>query len=447
MPLSVDRRSLLFGALAVSVAPLRAAARPNILLLVADGLRFDAIHALGNKTVLTPVLDRFSKQSVTLTNAFVANPELASSRACLATGLDDWTTRVRKRGDSLRPDLPLLPEVLEAQGYDTFFTGKLENPITPERRGFVKTGSVVQSGVTPGAGSGGGTGKNPGLSSEVFAEAFIEYLGSEPPQPFFATIAFTAPREQLAAPAAWSARYEPSRMPLPDNFMPEPPFDTGALDAPGESAPPPPRTKEAVRAEIARYYGMVSHLDAQIGRILVELDKRGLGENSIVVLTSNAGAALGSHGLLGSASLYDHSVRVPLMVRLPDNRLSGRKVHALCYAHQMFGTVCDLARVRAPSDVAAGSLSEVIEEEKRGQETVFASYGDAQRMVTNGRWKLIWYPKAGKWQLFNAESDPDEMRDLSADNRRSSALHQMTALLAGHMKRAGDPLAPSFKAL
>ena len=100
---------------------------------------------------------------------------------------------------------------------------------------------------------------------------------------------------------------------MPKNFLPEHPFNNGEMDVRDEKLLPSPRTKEAVRKEIAAYYAMISHLDHQVGRILAALDNTGKAANTIVVFASDHGLALGSHGLLGKQNLYDHSIRAPLV--------------------------------------------------------------------------------------------------------------------------------------
>ena len=174
------------GAL-TGLAPLRAAARPNILLLLTDDQRFDTISALGNPAIQTPALDRLVKQSVTFTNAYVSNPICTPSRACLLTGHDDWDTGVRWFGEKINPQLPMLPEVLDSVGYDTFFTGKWHNDSTPEKRGFKKTRYVFNKGMGPHEMSfDSPSGPVSGFSSELFASAAVDYLKSSPAKPFFA---------------------------------------------------------------------------------------------------------------------------------------------------------------------------------------------------------------------------------------------------------------------
>jgi arylsulfatase A-like enzyme len=437
-----SRRSFLLGSLAASIAPrARAAARPNILLIVSDDQRFDTIRALGNSSIRTPNLDRLVKQGVTFTNAFVPNPICTPSRACLLSGRGDWETKVRWFEEPIEPTLPLWPEVMESQGYDTFYTGKWHNDLSPEKRGFKQTRYVFNKGMGDHRMTfDEGGRKVEGFSSELFANAAIDYL-KKPGDPFFGMVCFTAPHDPRTPPERFAAMYDPAKVPLPKNFMVEHPFDNGELKIRDEQLLPWPRTEQAVRQEIAKYYGMISHMDEQIGRILDTLDETGLAENTIVAFTSDNGLAIGSHGLLGKMSMYDHSVRVPMIVRLPGNRSGGKRIESLCYNYQLFGTLCDLASVKAPTDVYRDSLAGLLKEKPPADRAVFASYRDVQRMVRTDDMKLIWYPKSGTRQLFDVGHDPDELRDLSRDSRYAGTMRDLTGRLAAHMRKCGDPLA------
>lgn len=440
-----SRRSLLLSGLG-GLAPLRAAARPNILLIVTDDQRFDTIGALGNSAIQTPALDRLVKQGVTFTNAYVTNPICTPSRACLLTGRDDWGTGVRWFGEKINSQLPVMPEVLASVGYETFFTGKWHNELTPEKRGFAKTRFVFNKGMGPHEMSfEEASGTVSGHSSELFATAAVDYLKSSPQNPFFAMVSFTAPHDPRTPPAAWEERYQKKLPPPPKNFMPEHPFDNGELKIRDEKLLPWPRTEEAIRGELATYYGLISHMDEQIGRILGTLEQTGVLEDTLVAFVSDNGLAVGSHGLLGKMSMYDHSVKVPMILRLPGHRYAGRRVDGLCYHHQLFSTFCAEARFNAPAGLEGPSLTNLLDRRGAGHDAIFCSYRDVQRMVRAGDWKLIWYPKAGRWQLFNLKNDPDELSDLSAIGRHAGVLKDLATRLAAQMKRKGDPLAGSLK--
>ena len=109
-----------------------------------------------------------------------------------------------------------------------------------------------------------------------------------------------------------------------------------------------PRTPEETRRHIAEYFGMISDMDEKIGDILAALARKGLADDTIVVYTADHGLSVGQHGLLGKQNLYDHSVRVPLIVRGPGVP-SGKRVDALTHTYDVYPTLCDLAGLEVPT--------------------------------------------------------------------------------------------------
>jgi arylsulfatase A-like enzyme len=234
--------------------------------------------------------------------------------------------------------------------------------------------------------------------------------------------------------------YDPSKVALPKSFLPLHPFNNGELKVRDETLAPWPRTPEVIRQHIADYYGMISHLDAQVGRILKALEDTGRAKNTLVVFAGDNGLALGRHGLLGKQSLYDHSMRVPLILVGPGVPKGGRS-DALCYLFDLFPTIAELTGVAVPPTVEGRSLVPVMTGQRaKVRDAVFLAYRDVQRAVRTERWKLIRYPQINKSQLFDLSADPDELRDLSSDAAHREALARMTSLLAEEQRKAGDGL-------
>jgi len=133
---------------------------------------------------------------------------------------------------------------------------------------------------------------------------------------------------RATAPPEYAARYDPAALPLPENYLPQHPFDNGDLRTRDERLAPWPRTAEIVRQHLADYYAMISHLDSGVGRILAALQSRADGVNSVVVYSADHGLAVGQHGLMGKQNLYEHSVHIPLLLSGPDLP-AGRQIDAL----------------------------------------------------------------------------------------------------------------------
>ena len=227
------------------------------------------------------------------------------------------------------------------------------------------------------------------------------------------------------------------------------PFDNGHLHGRDESLAAHPRDPDEVRRHIADYYGMISHLDAQIGRLLDALQAAGLADDTIVVYTADHGLAVGQHGLLGKQNVYDHSLRVPLLVRGPGIP-AGQRREGLCYLHDVFPTILDLAGVPVPSGCEGISLVPVLDGREVGtRDAVFASFQGGQslapdesqqRMVRRGDVKLIETYLAGltHCQLFNLADDPWETRNLADDPAHAGRLAEMRRLFDFERTQAGD---------
>ena len=198
-----------------------------------------------------------------------------------------------------------------------------------------------------------------------------------------------------------------------------------------------PRTEDEMRKHLADYYACISALDHELGRVLAAVAEAKQTENTVVVFTSDQGLAVGGrHGLMGKQNLYEH-FKSPLVVAGPG--VPKGKSDALVYLFDLFPTLCDLTGVEVPKGGEGKSLVPVITgKETKVRDHLFAAYKDVQRMVRDGQWKLIWYPKVERFQLFDLSADPDEVKDLSGDKAHAKKLEEMRALLAREQKTWGD---------
>ena len=166
----------------------------------------------------------------------------------------------------------------------------------------------------------------------------------------------------------------------------------------------------------AEYYRYISFLDAQIGRVLDALDASPHANNTIVVFSADSGVARGSHGLIGKQNLYEHSVRVPLIVKGPGIP-AGKTTAALCYLFDVMPTLGKLCRVTGPKSSEGVDLSGVLRDPTMpGRQRLLFAYKSVQRAVCDDRWKLIRYPLVDRTQLFDfdLQVDPDEIVNLAS---------------------------------
>ena len=458
---------LLVGAVAFQAEPTLTpppVTRPNVLILLADDMTFNAIRAAGNPDILTPTLDSLMGVGTTFTRACIMGgpvPAICSpSRAMLLTG------RPLYRLEPPYPNNPgqfplegryeLLPETFRKAGYTTFTTGKHHNGKKELSLGYTQAKSVYFGGMGQHVGlplfDHNPTGHYPAdqarpmarHSSEEFAGATIDFIRQVPhEQPFLAYVPFTAPHDPRQPPAAYRARYDAARLNLPKNLMPDHPFDNGELHIRDEELLPHPRDPRRIREELTDYYALITHLDAQIGRILAALRATGRAENTLVVFAADNGLALGQHGLLGKQNLYEHSIRVPMIWAGPGVP-KGQKRAALAYLHDVYPTLCELVGIQPPASVQSKSLVPALRSAWAViHPTLYFSYRNVQRALRDERYKLIEYVVKGRrtTQLFDEQTDPLELTNLASDPRQADRVKAMRAELLKTRLAEGDTTA------
>jgi arylsulfatase A-like enzyme len=425
--------------------------RPNVLFLFADDQRADTIGAHGNPHIRTPHLDQLAKTGFSFRGNYIfggnSGAVCVPSRAMLMSG-KTWF-HVDTLGLS---DAKLLPEFLQENGYTTFGTGKWHNGQQSWLRAFQFGKTVMFGGMSDHTQvpvrdlgpDGKMTAERIGekFSSELFADSAIEFLSNyDREKPFFAYVAFTAPHDPRQPPLAFREPYYRSLPPLPPNFQPQLPFDNGMmLGGRDENLGAWPRTTGMIRDQLAEYYGMITHMDEQIGRILAALRATGQAENTMIIFTADNGLALGSHGLLGKQSVFEHSMRTPLIISGPGIP-AGKSTVAFTYLLDLFPTLCEVLGLKAPTGLEGASLRPLWEgKQDKIRDSVFLPFLDLQRAVRDERWKLIAYPQIGHLQLFDLENDPHETANVVDRPENSMHVARLQRLMQDWQTRVGDKL-------
>lgn len=420
---------------------LNAEAAPNVLLIVTDDQRPDSIHALGNDVVHTPSMDQLVHRGTTFTNAITAIPICVASRAEIMTGRNGRLNGKSDFGFSPKAGVPHLASTLHQAGYETCYVGKWHTTGRPSHHGYETVEGLFGSGagkfpltypqdwkgmdVTGYRGwvfqtdqrkifPERGVGLTPDIS-EDFTSAAVRFLDRRSDRPFFLHLNYTAPHDPLLVPDGYADKYSSSEISLPPNFRTEHPFDHGNARGRDEVLYSFPRTPEQTKAGLAVYYAVIEHLDAALGRLIGELDRRGLSKDTLIIFTSDHGLAMGSHGLRGKQNMYEHSISVPLIMLGP-GITADRKTETLCYLRDLYPTICDFVGTEIPQTVQGKSLKPVLAgQQEQVYEEIFGSYRDSQLMVRNLEWKYIRYPIAGQEQLFNLKDDPAEITNLISE--------------------------------
>lgn len=438
--------------------------RPNVVLIYMD----DMTHwTLRSGEVSTPNLDRLREQGTTFLHAVnqgsMSEAVCTPARQMLLSGLSVFHAAERFM------DVPRLGRVLTEAGYDSFFTGKWHNETAALEDDYTTVGpwagSMLRSTEKDGAAYGrprpGNTwdpadtslgghwmrlpGGSVRHSSEHWTDAAISFLEEDhSDRPFFLHLAYHAPHDPRQAPREFLDLYEEDDILVPPNAMPEHPFDNGELGVRDELLAPFPRTEQGLRLHRREYFAILSHADAQVGRVLDVLREIGAEDDTVVVFSGDHGLALGEHGLFGKQNLYEHSIRVPLVFRGPGVR-EGAVRDDLVYSGSILPTICDLIGIDSPGHVEFASLAPLLgpgadEREVAGETALFGAYKDLQRTVRTTGYKLIEYRDAQNNQLFDLDEDPWELRNRYDDEGLAEVRRELTDRLRALQRALDDPI-------
>ncbi len=442
--------------------------RPNILLVHSDQHRYDCVGANGHPLVQTPTLDHLAAEGVNFRHAFTPSPVCTPARNSLLYGV--WPTRhlaIANRGtEAGRPavdGLPTFSQALAGAGYHLSYVGKWGIAGDPLQAGFHDY--------------------TPGLSYRAWREAQglppvpteggwlggrDHHVGPEQSQVGWeAGHVIDRLRAAAAQKTPFLIRWDPSGPHLP-NVVPEPYFSLYPPDQiePWPSFPDPLHGKPFVQAQMRRTWGVdhwqwsdwapvvacylaqITLMDAQIARVLAELDDLGLAHNTMVIYTCDHGDLCGGHGMMDKHHvMYDDVVHVPLIVRWPEGAKAGLTCDTfVSHALDLAATFCEAAGVESPETFQGRSLLPLIrgEHQPRSAEA-FATYHGSQfglyssRMVRTERWKYIWNATAED-ELYDLVHDPPELHNLAAAPAFDDTAATLRTRLAAWMEETADPL-------
>lgn len=469
--------------------------KPNIVFLFTDDQTYETVRALGNNEIYTPNMDRLADNGTAFTHAYNMGgwhgAVCVASRSMMISGSYIWNAQKK---DSLwaKKDSTALNQtwsrLLAKQGYNTYITGKWHvaapaneifgraehiRPGMPgDKRG--KLGAAVNkwkeasnnmkdwNDYMP-VGYGrplspddnkwqptdtlqGGFWKGGKHWSEVVKDDALDFIkdASIKDAPYFMYLAFNAPHDPRQAPQKFLDMYPIDSISIPESFLPEYPFKSDIGSSPGlrdEALAPFPRTEYAVKKHRQEYYAIITHLDEQIGEILDAIEASGEKDNTYVFFTADHGLSVGQHGLIGKQSLFDHSIRVPLMVMGP-NIPKGKKLDQDVYLQDIMATSLELAGTEKPSYVQFNSFMDIIHGQKQRShyDGIYGAYMDFQRMIRKDGYKLLVYPKINKILLFDLENDPEEINDLATKPEYSNKVKNLFKELIELQKTMGDEL-------
>jgi len=448
---------------------------PNVVLIMADEQSASVLGCYGDPLVRTPHVDALARQGIRFSSAYCNSPLCVPARLAFATGR--YVSRIGAWNNNswlVDPDQPTVASVLEGAGYDALLCGKMHFDRS-RRYGFEELGESKNQGLKTGLGerraaddlepgrgySGRLRNARPGDSwllehdREVTrtVTSFLRERGRDDP-PFFLTVGYFAPHFPLVVPERYWRPYR-GRVPLPD--VPEGHVDALPLNyrhlriAFNVEDVPDAVTRRAREL----YYGMVHWLDEQIGRVLDAIENTGLAEDTLVIYTADHGESLGEHGLWWKSSMFEGSVRVPLIVRWParwpTDRRGGELRREACSLVDLLPTLAEVAGAELEGPCDGDSMLAWLDDRAAGWKDLAVSefYGpkvaSGFAMLRRGRHKYVYHtpPDAehpAERELYDLEADPRELANLARDPDAGSraALDALHAALVDELGEHPD---------
>ncbi|MFP6762051.1 MAG: sulfatase, partial [Planctomycetaceae bacterium] len=372
--------------LLLTVSAVSAGDRPNILFIAADDLRCD-LHCMGNAEVLTPHLDALAGGGRLFTRAYCQQAVCNPSRASLMTGLRPDTLKIWDLPTHFRdqkPDVVPLPQHFRRHGYFTQNIGKIYHNWRQDIQGdpdswsvpavmhFATHGSdkpIVSGPLPPDSASDPkcecrdvpDTAYFDGRIADLSITALQERQAAG--KPFFLAVGFWKPHSPFNAPKAYWDLYDRSKLTPPPS--PDWPQDAPRIAWHNSreilGSPKPRSLSSAAIMEIRHgYLAAISYFDAQVGRVLSELDRLNLRDNTIIVFWSDHGYHLGEHTLWAKTSTFELDAHVPLIIATPNMKLPGRHTPALAELLDLYPTLSELCGLPRPADIEGTSLVPVL---------------------------------------------------------------------------------------
>ena len=428
--------------------PKSALQSPNIDRLASEGMVFDAAHHMG---------------------AFVG-AVCTPSRHMIMSGRTVWHLPIAPEAEKYCPpnlEQNTLAALFNRAGYDTMRTCKLGNSYEGANKQFTVRHDASKRGSTDESGS-------PWHGDQVM-NYLTEREAKKDADPFLIYFGFSHPHDTRDGRPELLEKYgavnhtdrnsppptNPKQPALPVNYLSAHPFPhghPGLRDETTVSGVWENRDERTIRNELGREFACSEAIDIQVGRVLTKLEAMGELENTYIFYTADHGIAIGRHGLQGKQNLYEHTWRVPFIVKGPGIKPSSRALGNI-YLLDTIATLCDLASIPIPESNEGLSFKPVLEgKQSTVRDVLYGTYcggtKPGMRCVKKGDWKLIKYDvldgTAHETQLFNLATNPNEfllehgkldpvLTNLAGDPKYADKLAEMESLLLSEMRRLNDP--------
>lgn len=470
-------------ALAVSRATAAAGEKLNVLFIAVDDLR-PQLGCYGDSLVKSPNLDQLAARGLVFNRCYCQQALCSPSRTSLLTGLRPDTTKIVTIGPHFRdsmPDVVTLPQHFKNHGYVTRAIGKVYHDGLDDKASW---SALHENAKVPGYSPKGQTrlkerlaeAKRAGidisdrrkapygpayeapdcldneLRDGANADRAREILREIKDRPFFFGVGFSKPHIPYVAPKKYWDLYDPQQITFADNQFPPKGAPAWAIQGLGElrryDGPPQndPLPEEWKRRLIHGYMACISYIDAQIGRLLGELDRLGLRDKTVVIAWGDNGYQLGEHGMWSSKHTnYETSTLCPMIIRVPGQKTAGQKSDALVEFVDIYPSLVEICGLPMPESLEGTSFKPLIEKPGLAwKKAAFSQYprgGYDGHTIRTDRWRLVeWRKTKGSqplvYELYDHQNDPQENVNLANDPKHADTIKELAAMLKTGWKTA-----------
>ena len=466
----MDRRAAIGALAGAATGPYFAfpkSRQANLLFLCSDQHQAAASGCYGHHQALTPHIDEIASEGVRFARAYCQAPVCVPSRGSIITGNYPSRHGARILRDPLPDDARTAAHLFADRGYSTAAIGKMHFVDETRRHGFAHRVNAETHNARltreelrefrRDQGEGGGTSGRPSRMPErlfrdtFYAEEAVRFLRAHRDKPFCLWASFFMPHTPLVPHRTYWDLYHGSRLDLPER--PDAALESGFH---GHLVRAKERgwyqqTDEELRDAIRGYYGNVSQMDANVGRVFDTLRELGLERDTVVVYTSDHGEMAGAHRMWTKHNMYEQSVRVPLVIRTPDRAGAGSAREQIVEQVDLLPTVAELCGLDVPSEVDGRSFAPAVRGRSHAErEFAYSEYYFCHRvftadnrfvgkppilMVRTKRWKLN-YLSWERSELFDLESDPGEFRNVIDDTGNAGIVKELEGIAVSRYRPA-----------
>ena len=443
-------------------------AKPNILFIAVDDLRPE-LGCYGVPVIQSPNIDALAKRGMVFDRAYCQQAVCAPSRCSLLTGTRPDTTKVYDLVTHFRKALPAivtLPQLFKNNGYYTQAMGKIYHhglddpaswsvptafPKAPSGSKAAPKDSDASSGkkINRGPAFKAIEGPDNSLHDGELADMAVKALAElkEKKEPWFLAVGFIKPHLPFVSPQKYWDLYDPAKIPLAANPFyptdaPKYAITTGGELRSYDGVPAERHLPDAYARQLKHgYYAALSYMDAQLGRVLAELDRSGMRDNTIIILWGDHGWKLGEHDAWAKHSNVENDTRAPLMISIPGMANAGKHANALVEFVDIYPTLAELAGLPLPKTLEGTSMKPLLDDPKKlGKAAVFSQYPrepDNKKLMgysmRTDRYRLTrWvergdHTKVDAVELYDHQSDPEENKNIANHPGNKALLEKLTA--------------------